>query len=469
MGKHRLMKITFIVFLCFIPIIPSKAGKASPRKFEIDNFSTPTDFNITHASSIFEIRPQGDYRCSFSLRVVGNEQTSLGNLNGSFRLKCKNITDFNIRLGTVLVQSTVSTDDNFSVYSFTIDQGLQPGKDYELLGYFNGKYYENELGIYRYQLGIDWGTIVGYQETVIHLDDRFHTLVLPIEPEYYQINYHDPYISEIKWVHSVVTGFTANLNILMKSSPNIYLNADFDSWNATVGQTTDLILDNNGSIPIHGWVLTPNWITSNVTEFEISPYQNLTIRLSISSVATVGMNDTIQIISDAFSDIITIDVHVVSSGSNPNDPFIYFSFISLFIILGAIGLMYHQRNNIYTIIEKTKKSPITETKMNSFLSSDTSLATSNETLTDNTESVWRSVQSRWQRILPENELKVIEILYRLGSMNQQAIADNMGVSKMTMSRIISRLEAKRLLFKERLGFSNIIKLNKNQIGYEDSN
>ncbi len=83
--------------------------------------------------------------------------------------------------------------------------------------------------------------------------------------------------------------------------------------------------------------------------------------------------------------------------------------------------------------------------------------------------MWKSIQSRWQTILPENELKVIEILYRQGSMNQQAIADNMGVSKMTMSRIISRLEAKRLLFRERLGFSNIIKLNKNQIGHENKN
>ncbi len=54
-------------------------------------------------------------------------------------------------------------------------------------------------------------------------------------------------------------------------------------------------------------------------------------------------------------------------------------------------------------------------------------------------------------------------------MNQQAIANEMSVSKMTMSRIISRLETKRLLFRERLGFSNIIKLNKNQIGNENKN
>jgi uncharacterized membrane protein len=43
------------------------------------------------------------------------------------------------------------------------------------------------------------------------------------------------------------------------------------------------------------------------------------------------------------------------------------------------------------------------------------------------------------------------------------IADQLGVSAMAMSRIISRLETKRLLVRERLGMSNMIKLNKNQL------
>ena len=475
MGKHGLMRITLIVFLFFTPTIPSKASNAILRKFEIKNTPTQTDFNITHASSTFEIRPQGEYRCSFSLRVVGNEQTSHGNLNGSFRLEGKNLTDFNLRLSTVNVKSTVSTYDNFSVYSFTIDQELQPGNVYELLGTFQGRFYENESGIYTYHLGIDWGTIVGEQETTIRLDDRFHTLDPPIEPEYYQVNHLFPYISEIKWVQSFKTGFTANLNILMKSSPNIYLKANIDSWNASVGQTTDVTLENNGSFSIHGWIITPNWITSNVTEFTITPDQKLVIRLSISLEATTGMNDTIQIVIDEFFDIITILVSIVSDktpeSKNPNDLFLFFSILSLFIIIGAIGLTYHQRNNINTIIQNRKKRkeiPITGKESHPSLSSDPSLVTSNRTLTKDMESVWKSIHSRWQPILPENELRVIEILFTQGSMNQQTIAEKMGVSKMTMSRVISRLEAKRLLFRERLGMSNMIKLNKNQIGYENS-
>jgi uncharacterized membrane protein len=48
-------------------------------------------------------------------------------------------------------------------------------------------------------------------------------------------------------------------------------------------------------------------------------------------------------------------------------------------------------------------------------------------------------------------------------MNQKTIADQLGVSEMTMSRIISRLETKRLLVKERLGMSNMINLNENQL------
>ena len=75
---------------------------------------------------------------------------------------------------------------------------------------------------------------------------------------------------------------------------------------------------------------------------------------------------------------------------------------------------------------------------------------------------WDSVQSRFQNVLPENEFKVIEILFHQGSMNQQTIADELDISKMTMSRIISRLETKKLLSRKKSGMSNIIKLNEEQ-------
>ena len=90
-------------------------------------------------------------------------------------------------------------------------------------------------------------------------------------------------------------------------------------------------------------------------------------------------------------------------------------------------------------------------------------STIQKNFSEKVELTWESLQSRWEPILPEQELQVLKILFDQGVINQKTIADQLGVSAMAMSRIISRLETKRLLVRERLGMSNMIKLNKNQL------
>ena len=76
---------------------------------------------------------------------------------------------------------------------------------------------------------------------------------------------------------------------------------------------------------------------------------------------------------------------------------------------------------------------------------------------------WELVKSKWETILPENELKVIRVLFNQGSRNQKSLAESIEVSTMTMSRIISRLETKRLVIRERTGMSNKIELKKEHL------
>ncbi len=211
-------------------------------------------------------------------------------------------------------------------------------------------------------------------------------------------------------------------------------------------------------------MVTPNWILSNVTEFNLNPYQELGIKLSISPEASVGMNDIVEIISQAreFPDIhISVYVAHGKSSSSQNGFFIFLAVLSLLVTSGVSGFAFYQRDAIGKIIANLKNNRMANPAIDTPTSSPPNiLVTPNGTFTDVvTQIVWDTIQFRWETILSESELKVVEILFHNGSMNQQSIADQMEVSKMMMSRLLSRLERKRILFRDRSGMSNKVKLN----------
>ncbi|MHA2173867.1 MAG: MarR family transcriptional regulator [Candidatus Hodarchaeales archaeon] len=53
----------------------------------------------------------------------------------------------------------------------------------------------------------------------------------------------------------------------------------------------------------------------------------------------------------------------------------------------------------------------------------------------------------------------MEYLFFEGTVNQQNIADSLGFSRMAVSRLITKLEKKELLFREPSGFNKMINLN----------
>ncbi len=470
----RPITFLFIAFLFFTPNLPSKANNLILEELDTKNNPKQTDFKFSSASLNYTVFPQGKYNCRFSLGIVGDEEYSLGNLCGMFRIKETNISNWNFHLFTSSsnysssINSEFSIISNFSVCNFTISQGLLPGEMYELVGYFQGIYHLNSSGIFTYRLGIDWGSLIPVQRTCVSFDNRDYTLVLPIEPTPHDIKEPRPYITELNWLHGYVRNFTLDLNLIQKTTPYIYLKVNSDFWNASIGQTTTITLENTAHFPINGWVIRPNWITSNVTKFTILANQKLVISLTISSKAVLGMNGTIEIINEETRHIIEIPVYVAyekTSNSSQNDLYLLLAFFSLSIIAGTIGLAFYQRSAINQLVQRFKKQEIAgsgRTELNPSLDPNTSLTSFNRTLIDE-ELDWDLIQSRWQAKLTENESKVIEILFNQGSANQQTLADEIAVSKMKMSRIITRLEAKGLLSRERLGMSNIIKLNKERL------
>ncbi|MHA2173486.1 MAG: helix-turn-helix transcriptional regulator [Candidatus Hodarchaeales archaeon] len=455
------IRMSFFVFLLLIPLVPSKTSDTP--KFYINDVKTKlasTNFNISKASINFTIQPEGEYRCRFTLEVLGSEQTPTENLTGSFRVEGKDLSDFYLGSLNGIINSTITPNINSSSWGFSIDQKIQPGEVYIMWGYFQGNYTNIISGVYTYQLGIDWGTLVGgYQKTIISLDTRYHVLTQS-DPQ--TVKNPVVYITELHWINSFITGFSTTFKTILKSAPNIFLHVYPNSWtNARIGETRVFELKNNGSYPIHGWIWPLDWISSNVTEFTILANKVLSISFTISSTAPLGSNDTIEIITDEFNDKLIIPVFVSSVGysrsSHELSPLLFF--FALLTAVGVITIVYTQQTTIISFIQKRKKLKKRELS----LSTNPSLASSPRGYEPNNIHTWQEIHSRWNTILTDKELTILELLFQHGSMNQQSIAEEMEISKMTISRIVTRLEMKELIFRERKGMSKIVRLNQKKL------
>ncbi|MHA1995804.1 MAG: helix-turn-helix transcriptional regulator [Candidatus Hodarchaeales archaeon] len=452
--------IIFFIIFPFFPLFSSDFTSVTwIQENKALNSLSETNVNISSANVDFVLHPNGDYHCLFTLLIVGDEHSSKTDFSGLFRVEGTNLSDFELTLSNGLINSSLFFYENFTLANFSTTTKLQAGQVYELWGYFKGTYAENNSGIYTYHLGVDWGTIVGYQETSISLDHRYHVLIQSdLSPQ--SIRKPIEYITVLQWINSFATGFSTDLEIILfQSSSNIFLAIIPESLlDTSLGATRVLILRNTGTFLINGWIFSPSWVTCNISSFSLPPNHQLNIGVTINSQAREGSEGSIEIVTSEFAEIITVPIHV--SAKSPNIPANLFLFLILsFLIVGVVGVSYNHRATIssYLSVKKEQFSGSYSPPPNP------SAIPPDDTIVNEKETTWKSITSRWKNILPENELEVLQILFFHGSMNQQAISDKMNISKMTISRIISRLEMKRLLSRKRTGMSNIIKLNEDRL------
>ncbi|MFX0207508.1 MAG: helix-turn-helix transcriptional regulator [Candidatus Hodarchaeota archaeon] len=410
---------------------------------------TPTELEIQSASIYFNIYQGGKYSCNFYLRGLGNERTAQSYAKCEFRISDNQTTNFSILLYDSPINSSLSINENSSICTFILDREIPIGTSFLLLGNFKGNFQENNSGIYTFQLGINWGTFVQVQQITVSID-KSEKIIPPIIPQPDEMIITTENTMALSWSYADTDEFNTQLTVFSRTSETHFLAVDLTSWEASLGQSIEVQIQNNGPLVAHVYVHTPTWIDSNTTYSSLISTQNLTILFSLNSEATVGVNGTIEIISEELWEVIRIPVFVLYEEipvSNYNDFFVPILVMSLVAItVLASVLLYNKRATIQKVVQK--------------------LMTSSEALNEGVNEgliPWESVHSRWEAILPEQELKVLEILFIQGSMNQQAIARQMGVSKVTTSRIISRLEMKKLLIRNRYGVSKMIKLRKDRL------
>lgn len=451
-NKHFIL---FLLFICFpfFGVTPSNL-RSSLRCVKASSY--PTDFNISSVDLSFFIQADGTYYCTFSASIFGSNQTADGFSRGLFIIPDPTVTNFTLYLADLSLDLERRAENASLAFSFVVPQSIPQNLKVTMRGSFYGNLQSNVSGIHSYSLGFDWGTPVGVHTTIIRLKFREFRIVEITPPAYQPIIDIVGEYFELQWHDFMLQQFSTQLTLQSTETPvsEILIFTPPSPWNVTAGERFEILVKNIAIFDVEVFLITPPWITSNVSKLFLKPDQMIGVTLRISSRASRGMNDSIQFLIPYYSPL-SHPVYVVRTGASNNLFFILV--LTSFISVGAI-ISFFYRENLQVALRKVHQS-LKSFRGNSINSADSLNSLLYKTAFTSELAMWDSIKTCWEPILPANEFKVIETLFFNGTLNQQTIAEELDMSQMTVSRLVSRLESKQLLTKKRLGMSNMIKLN----------
>ena len=441
--------------------------------YEVTSFSSSTEtvtftksssnrsigLNIADVHLSYAVYLSGAYSCSFNLQAFGNNYTTIGSAQGVFYLLGVEINDFSLSIeDTPVIFEKVVENSSTRIAFSTVGHTILDGHPFTIKGEFWGDYSTYNTSEYMFNLGIDWGTKVGSQHTSIAIDYRKFTIV-SINPKPHMINDVSYTVQELKWNDLFTSGFQVNLELYPRGSLNEYLIFDLPSiWNATIGYPLVGSIQSNCTFNLTLNIITPSWVSCNIDTVILNPNQNLSIKFTLSSQITLGTNGVLKIIVEEAWEPYYIQITITSRGISSYIS-IFLNLIFIISVFFVIGFVYYHQTPIQRYFQKKFNIKIPDKQFSANLVSE-----ENESVMENdTTPSWDSIKNRWESILPANELKMIEVLFFQGSLNQKSLGEELGLSSMTISRIISRLESKRLVSRERLGMSNMIKLDRKRL------
>ncbi|MFX0087164.1 MAG: helix-turn-helix transcriptional regulator [Candidatus Hodarchaeota archaeon] len=451
--RRKSCTVILLSILLLVPInIPTTVYKTKSTGNTCHSTSN-TGLNISTVQLIYKFYTDGEYQCNFILDALGNNHTKTEIVQCIFNISDPNIKDCILTISDTLVEVNKISYGNFSTITFSTFKLYPIGHRFSIQGRFYGKFISNHTDIYTFNLGISWGTDVAFQNTVIQINKNKFTM-LSVQPTPHIIEDESLNVMKLEWNKMLVDNFEAILELYKKPLVNTFFFINMQSWEATIGQTAELTMRNNGTFDLRGWIITPEWMISNTTIFEIEPNQTVTALLTIKSSVNIGENGAIQLV--IVDPLETIIIPVIIAYPAPID----LGFILLIGILAFIGIIMLifgiiQRESIINYFKgylggKELLKPNVNILINPQEKSTTLLEENN----------WEAIETRWESVLPDQELQVLKILFFQGVVNQKTIAKQLQMSEMKMSRIINRLEIKRLLTRERSGMSKMVKLNK---------
>ncbi len=459
LNKHFLFIILFCTSFLWYPIDFQCCGLNHNNSTIIN-----TELNINRAVLSYDIGPFGEYYCSFNLEALGNNFTENGNLSGEFRLYGNTLSDFVLSGPDFLMDLSQTHVDSYSLISFSSENFTIPeGTPFNISGSYYGKFTSNTSNLYSFDLGVDWGCMIGFQRASIRFRDQYTLITQGLKPSStISINLG---VIKLIWSETSVQDF--NTKLFLRKESNDYLEL-YDLWNATYGTYREVIIQNEELFTIEGNIICPTWITTNISYFKLASAQKICIRCAINSLATPEMTGHIEIIINLESTIgiqksikkILIPVIVIQNKSTRLfSPFL--EILTIMTVIALLGVIIYKKDNLTNLKTKSKQ------YINYFQTRKSISSYNNESAIilnpEEKDFHWQSIQTKWETILSENELKVIEVLYSEGIMNQKSLAEELDLTPMSISRVVSRLETKRLVTRKQLGISKMIKLKRDHL------
>ena len=409
-----------------------------------------TDFDVGNVTLTYTIFENQSYSCTFYVQVLGNIDTIEGNVPGLL-VATGNIDNVRLTFEGTETNSQVTSISGNSQISFTIQSPLQPGNEYELSGSYTGTTSEDEVA----SLGLDWGTRASLLQTYVYLERGL--VLLEVSPTPQRISVIAGGKLQLSWTEVNVQIFSSTIDFSSESTTKL-IAANINTWTITSSKPLIVTIRSYVNYDLHCFVITPSWISANMTQFTINPKGTNVITFILSD--TLPPRGTTGVIQINAREILTkIEIPVEIPTGSDSDPFItslIAAFIGSAIFLASVFLFQNRQliaKKVSEIRTLPLQTPSHEPSQNGVMEPQHSTP-----ISDQPKVTWNEVEEKWQNFLNPNEISVLKLLFD-GSKNQQTIADELGLSKSTMSRLLARLEQKRLILRTKEGMSNIVTLN----------
>ncbi|MHA1126996.1 MAG: helix-turn-helix transcriptional regulator [Candidatus Heimdallarchaeota archaeon] len=197
-------------------------------------------------------------------------------------------------------------------------------------------------------------------------------------------------------------------------------------------------ITNNENTQLSGTIITPSWISVNVSEWSLSVNEKMFVKVTIdiSRARNITCNIAFQCSFASYPVNLEIQGEVTERISITN---------IILIILSSMFISVAIPTSII-MVRKRKKSIIPDDDSTDEIDSEIPI----EEKID---------MDRWKEILTDKEFTIFEVIVGNDEMTQSDLVQKTSLSKSTVSRAVGRLVAKGLIKKRKYGMSNIITIN----------
>jgi hypothetical protein len=231
---QRLFLLNGVLLSCLFSLTPTCSSIDSFILLDSNTSTNSTDLKVTSVEIDYQISFTGTYECKFTLHALGNNLTASGSAEAILTVKGELIDNFELMISETAVSFQETDLDNSSVILVSFaNHSFPSGFPFTISGSYTGKYQTRTPDTYTFVLGIDWGTTVGSQQTMVQFADTY-SLILPIEGN--PMISKDPGVYTLSWYAMMTQGFVTSFQLHPRIIPT-FLVIDFPSiWNATIGK-----------------------------------------------------------------------------------------------------------------------------------------------------------------------------------------------------------------------------------------